>query len=143
MFSRGSWRNRKKTKEDALEEEEKDEKLSKAEEDIFNKIFEKLIQQAPEYVCKTKKKKKNKQTLDLIFLIFHRFFINLEKIIGSSEHDELCSALLALALQNGTAVQLCKIFIEEEFKKFSKEDPGSIMRGNSVASKLTKIYLGN
>jgi hypothetical protein len=42
----------------------------------------------------------------------------------------------------GTTFQMCRIFIEDEFKKSSGNQlEGSIMRGNSIATKLTKSYL--
>jgi hypothetical protein len=65
----------------------------------------------------------------------------MEKLINNNEHDEFCSAFLNLSLATGTTFPLIRYLILDEFKKNAKDDPGSIMRGNCMASKVTKAYL--
>jgi len=46
-----------------------------------------------------------------------------------------------MGLATGLCLQMIKIFVEEEFKKDQGTTEGSIMRGNTIASKVTKAYL--
>ena len=62
-------------------------------------------------------------------------------MVNGTEYDHLCQVFIDLAAATGTLFPMIRQFILEEFRKNSKEDPGSIMRGNCVASKLTKLYL--
>lgn len=49
--------------------------------------------------------------------------------------------MIDVALATGNSFTLLRELILNEFKKNYKDDPGSIMRGNCAASKITKEYL--
>eukprot|EP01119_Soliformovum_irregulare_P014656 TRINITY_DN4018_c0_g1_i1.p1 TRINITY_DN4018_c0_g1~~TRINITY_DN4018_c0_g1_i1.p1 ORF type:complete len:984 (+),score=292.65 TRINITY_DN4018_c0_g1_i1:46-2997(+) len=96
----------------------KDEtKLSKTEQDIVIKAFLCILEQSP--------------------TIMSSFGL----LVPSGEYDQLCSVLVDLSILTGTTFPMIRSFIQDEFEKNSKEDPGSIMRGNCLASKLIKQFL--
>jgi hypothetical protein len=70
-----------------------------------------------------------------------RVLINIERATAT-DVDDLCSLLIDFAIATGTSFPIIRSFIQDEFKNNVKASgEGSIMRGNSIASKLTKAYL--
>jgi len=64
----------------------------------------------------------------------------MEKHSGSSA-DELPRSLISLSQATGTTFEMIRFFIAEDFRRHADTDSGSIMRGNCIASKLTKELL--
>ncbi|PRP75822.1 ras GTPase-activating protein with iq motif [Planoprotostelium fungivorum] len=63
----------------------------------------------------------------------------MEKAPGSSE--DLPRGLISLSQATGTTFDMIRYFVAEDFKRHAGSDAGSIMRGNCIASKLTKEFL--
>lgn len=61
--------------------------------------------------------------------------------VESNGHNQLCNVLINLSLTSGVTFPMIRFFIEDDFAKNARGDPGAIMRGNCIASKLTKEYL--
>jgi hypothetical protein len=62
-------------------------------------------------------------------------------MVEAGKQDDLCKALINFGVATGKSLDLIFSFIKDEFRKNSSKEPGSIMRGTSMASRLTKNYL--
>eukprot|EP01114_Cavostelium_apophysatum_P015111 TRINITY_DN4052_c0_g1_i3.p1 TRINITY_DN4052_c0_g1~~TRINITY_DN4052_c0_g1_i3.p1 ORF type:complete len:946 (+),score=210.27 TRINITY_DN4052_c0_g1_i3:187-3024(+) len=92
-------------------------KFSKTERETMTNVFNFLVNDCPDPLLK------------------------MAKLVHSEELNELSSVLVDFSLANGNTFPMLRLFVEDEFIRNSREDPGSIMRGNCIASKIVKEYL--
>eukprot|EP01118_Nematostelium_gracile_P002112 TRINITY_DN1225_c0_g1_i1.p1 TRINITY_DN1225_c0_g1~~TRINITY_DN1225_c0_g1_i1.p1 ORF type:complete len:253 (+),score=71.45 TRINITY_DN1225_c0_g1_i1:88-846(+) len=62
-------------------------------------------------------------------------------LVDAEEFDEFCESIIHLGVATGVGLQMVRTFVEEDFQKNTGSTEGSIMRGNTVASKIAKAYL--
>lgn len=107
---------------------------SKTEQEAILKSFEILICDFPQYVL-------GHFNFSFLNVLFFRVLSQIVTSVDSSDHNQLCSVLINLSLTCGCTFGMLRIFMESEFIKNARGDPGAIMRGNCIASKLAKEYL--
>eukprot|EP01117_Protostelium_nocturnum_P009725 TRINITY_DN3477_c0_g1_i2.p1 TRINITY_DN3477_c0_g1~~TRINITY_DN3477_c0_g1_i2.p1 ORF type:complete len:986 (-),score=291.18 TRINITY_DN3477_c0_g1_i2:42-2999(-) len=67
--------------------------------------------------------------------------LSIFEINGGMSSDDLCKGMISISQATGTTFDMIRHYIADDFKRHATADQGSIMRGNCIASKLTKEFL--